>query len=86
MYYLYILKSLKDNKLYVGTTNNLEKRLLDHNSGKVKSTKSRRPLELVWSKTFNTLSDARKNEWKLKCTPWGGKLKKKLASSNNSAT
>jgi putative endonuclease len=78
--YLYILKSFKDGKLYVGVAKNFQKRLRQHNLGLVRSTKSRRPLALIYTEKFSTLSEARKKEWELKCTPWGGKLKKKLAN------
>lgn len=47
MYYVYILKSIKDNNLYIGRTNNLDRRLKEHNSGKVSSTKSRKPFVLL---------------------------------------
>jgi len=77
-YYVYILKSLKDRNLYIGITNNLQKRLEEHNSGVVKSTKNRKPLILVYQEIYSTLSEARKKEWFLKNTPQGGKLKKKL--------
>lgn len=78
-YRVYIIKSLKDLKLYVGVTSNLEKRIQDHNCGRVKSTKSRRPFILVHSEEYSTLSEARKREWFLKYTPQGGKLKRRLA-------
>jgi putative endonuclease len=81
MYYLYILKSTKDNKGYIGTTNNLEKRLREHNSGKVKSTRYRVPLIVVYCEKFNTLSEARKREWFFKCTPQGGKLRRKILAT-----
>jgi len=66
VFYIYILKSNKDNKTYVGYTNNLEERLKKHNSGQVKSTKFRRPLDLLFSEEFNTSIEARKRElyWK----------------------
>ena len=80
MYYLYILRSLKDNKLYVGVTVDINQRLNKHNKGQVKSTKHRRPFILVYKQIFETRSEARKKEWQFKCTPWGGKLKKKLAN------
>ncbi len=81
MPFLYILKSVKDNKLYIGTcSGEVEERLKKHNSGLVKSTRSRRPFIKVFNKYFGTLSEARKEEWKLKYTPWGGKLKKELVS------
>jgi len=47
-YYIYVLKSDKDNKLYVGYTENLKNRIEQHNSGLVSSTKHRRPVELVY--------------------------------------
>jgi len=46
MWYVYILKSAIDNKLYVGSTNDIARRLTEHNSGKVDSTKNRTPLRL----------------------------------------
>jgi len=48
MYYTYILKSKKDNKLYIGYTNNLKQRFDEHNSKKVKSTKNRTPFKLIY--------------------------------------
>lgn len=47
MYYIYILKSLRDGNLYIGRTNNLNRRLKEHNSGKVSSTKARKPFILL---------------------------------------
>ena len=52
MYSIYVLKSSKDNKFYIGCTSNLSKRLLYHNKGRVKSTKSRRPLELIFKEEY----------------------------------
>jgi putative endonuclease len=48
MFYTYVLKSEKDNKLYVGFTNNLEHRLEEHNKGNINSTRNRRPLRLIY--------------------------------------
>lgn len=48
MYYTYVLKSLKDNKLYVGFSENLERQFKEHNDGLVQATKARRPLILVY--------------------------------------
>jgi putative endonuclease len=58
MYYTYVLKSLKDKHLYVGYTSNLQKRLLEHNSGLTKSTKSRLPFELLFFEEFESRSEA----------------------------
>lgn len=80
MFFVYILKSDKDNNLYVGVTNDLKRRLQEHNKGQVKSTKYRRPLKCVYHEAYKTKREAMKQEWILKHTPGGGKLKKKLAS------
>ena len=77
MYCLYVLKSQLDGKLYTGHTDNLERRLSEHNSGKVKSTRARRPFVLVYSEKFSTRSEARWRERYLK-TAWG---KKQIKSS-----
>ncbi|NLL90082.1 MAG: GIY-YIG nuclease family protein [Dehalococcoidales bacterium] len=46
MWYVYILRSINDNALYIGSTNDIERRIDEHNSGKVDSTRSRRPFNL----------------------------------------
>ncbi|HRE39865.1 MAG TPA: GIY-YIG nuclease family protein [Ignavibacteria bacterium] len=62
MYIVYILKSLLDNRFYYGITSELEKRIKDHNSGKVKSTKRRRPLVLHYKEEYLNKSEALKSE------------------------
>jgi len=66
MYYLYILRSHKDLGYYVGTTDNLEKRIKEHNSGKTKSIKHRIPFDLAYSEKYATKIEARKREILLK--------------------
>lgn len=70
MYYVYILKSDRERKLYVGCTKDLRKRLDLHNSGKVFSTKLRTPLRLIFYETFLIQKDAFEREKWLK-TGWG---------------
>lgn len=65
-YFVYMLKSLKDKKFYTGCTADLKKRLKQHNSGRVRSTKARRPFELVYWESFRTRSEAMRREKKLK--------------------
>ncbi len=66
MYYVYLL-ACRDNTLYCGYTNNLEKRLLAHNSGKgAKYTKSRLPVRLVYSEAYSDKSQALKRECAVK--------------------
>ena len=63
MNYTYILKC-KDGSLYTGWTNNLEKRVKDHNDGKgAKYTKSRRPVTLVYLEEFETKEEAMRREY-----------------------
>jgi len=58
MNYVYILKSQRDAKLYIGCTKDLEKRLEEHNLGKVGSTKNRRPFTLIFYEAFSNKADA----------------------------
>ena len=61
-YNTYVLKGMKDGKLYIGSTKDLRKRILDHNSGKNRSTKNRRPFILVYREEFDTIVKARAHE------------------------
>lgn len=58
MYIVYILKSLKDGNLYIGRTKDFERRFKEHNSGKVQSTKSRRPFVLLEKITAVSLKES----------------------------
>ena len=66
MYFLYILKSLKDLGYYIGITENIAERLKSHNAGKTKSTKSRIPFIVSYIEKFYSKTDARKREIFLK--------------------
>ena len=66
MFYTYILKSLKDGELYVGSTNDLKKRVGEHNSGLVRSTSSRVPFKLIYYEAYAAEKDARMREMRLK--------------------
>ena len=66
MFYVYVLRSEQDGNLYIGSTANVEVRLAYHNSGRVRSTKSRRPFELVYREEFQSKRQARKRELFLK--------------------
>lgn len=65
-YVVYVLKSLKTGKRYVGQTSNLEKRLKDHNSGLSVYTKNRGPWKLVFQEDYNSRSEAMLREKYLK--------------------
>jgi len=51
-YYVYVLKSLKDQRLYIGKTKNLKTRVEKHNKGQVFATKGRLPVKLVYYEAF----------------------------------
>ena len=70
MQYVYILKSKKDNSLYTGCTNDIKSRVTFHNSGKVFSTKERKPYEIIFYEAFVNKYDAYRREKWLK-TGWG---------------
>lgn len=63
---LYILRSLVNDRYYIGSTNNLERRLVEHNFGRLKYTQLTRPFKLVFSQRYESLSKARSIEYKLK--------------------
>lgn len=76
-YFVYILLSHKDNKLYVGCTHDLEQRLKDHNRGKVSATKLRRPFVRIYYEEFQDKTIAFNRERFLKSL-WSARFKKKI--------
>ncbi|MEJ2545415.1 MAG: GIY-YIG nuclease family protein [Calditrichaceae bacterium] len=62
LYYVYVLKSLKDSRRYIGFTEDLNRRLNEHNNGLVKSTQRRRPLKLIYFEEFEDKLDAMQRE------------------------
>jgi putative endonuclease len=67
MYFVYILW-LKNKNLYAGYTDNLKRRLTEHLTGKVKSTRNKRPLKLIYYEAFISKKDARRREKYFKTT------------------
>ena len=61
-YWVYALISEKDNRIYVGFSKDVQKRLKEHNSGKTKSTKGYRPWRLIFTKQCTTRVEARELE------------------------
>ncbi|MBX7141276.1 MAG: GIY-YIG nuclease family protein [Chitinophagales bacterium] len=66
MFWVYIIKSLSTQKFYVGHTEDLERRLHEHNTGINRSTKSGKPWELVWRKSCDSRAEAMKLETSIK--------------------
>lgn len=65
-FYVYAIKSRKDKRIYVGISQNPEKRLLEHNRGDTKSTKGYKPWYLIYKEYIGLRKEARKKEIKLK--------------------
>lgn len=66
MWYLYILRSEVKDKIYIGSTNDLKRRLEQHNRGHTKSTKRFAPWSIVYVEKFSEKKDARARELQLK--------------------
>jgi len=66
MFYVYVLKSKKDGSLYIGYTNDLKRRFVEHNKRNNKSTKHKAPFELVYYEAYKAQRDAKNREHMLK--------------------
>ena len=62
MWWVYVLRSLKDGRRYVGISEDVRRRVGDHNTGRAWSTKGRRPFELIYKESLGTRSEARLRE------------------------
>ncbi|MBI2515147.1 GIY-YIG nuclease family protein [Candidatus Wolfebacteria bacterium] len=76
--YTYILRSHKDDKNYIGYTNNLRRRIEEHNRGKNFSTKPRLPMKLIYFEACLNEDDAKQREKYFKSTIGRRFLKKRL--------
>ena len=66
MFFVYAIKSLVANYIYVGLTDSIERRIKQHNERRVRATKPYRPFKLIHVEEFSTRADARKREVFLK--------------------
>lgn len=80
MYYTYLLESQKDSGWYIGYTNNLKDRFLEHSQGRVISTKNRLPIKLIYYEAYLNRLDAKKRERFLKSGSGRKFLKKQLTN------
>jgi len=79
-YFVYVLRSKKDGKLYTGYSEVPARRLKEHNAGKTASLFKRRPLILIYQEAYNEEIQAKRRERFLK-TGQGRKLLKELLKS-----
>jgi len=81
MFYVYVLLSLKDNNFYVGFSEDVKKRLADHNAGRNTSTKPRRPFELIYYEAHLSKEDALRREAYFKTSKGKSTLKQILRTT-----
>lgn len=84
MYSVYILINKERQRTYTGSTSNLKSRVNDHNSGKVKPSKSYRPYDILHVEKFDTLIEARRKEKFFKSTAGRTEIKKILEEKSES--
>ena len=77
MWYVYVLKSFKNGRRYTGSTNNLTRRIREHNSGLSKYTSLTRPFKVIYQEIYETRIGAQRRERFLK-TGKGRELLKSL--------
>ncbi|MFH0852061.1 MAG: GIY-YIG nuclease family protein [bacterium] len=84
MHFVYILRSKKHRRLYLGSTNDLRDRIEQHNSGKVQSTKVYLPWCIVYYEAYSSETEARHREHnlKLRANAWS-QLKRRINKSIN---
>ncbi|MCL5784933.1 MAG: GIY-YIG nuclease family protein [Patescibacteria group bacterium] len=75
MIYVYILESLKNKGYYIGISKDLGNRLVKHNKGGVRSTKSRRPFKLIYNEECENYQAARVREKEIKSYKGGNQFK-----------
>jgi putative endonuclease len=81
MYYVYILQSERDKEFYIGLTGNLKRRYLEHQTGRVESTKNRLPIKLVCYEAYNTKEEAARREKYLKTSDGRKDIRKRIFES-----
>ncbi|HCE45695.1 MAG TPA: excinuclease ABC subunit C [Lentisphaeria bacterium] len=82
LYFTYIIKSDTSGRFYTGSTDNLERRLAEHQRGKTPSTRNRGPWTLVYSKSFPTKAEAVKWEMEIKRKKNTASMERIISASN----
>ena len=76
MFVVYVLKSLKDGRHYIGYTNDIGRRLSDHNRGESRSVRNRGPFEIIYKEVCRDEIFAKKRERQIKSYKGGDAFKK----------
>ncbi len=86
MYYVYLLKSMKDGRCYIGFTHDLKRRFAEHNAASVTSTKRSIPYELIYYEAYKSKTDALRRERMLKLRSRAhGQLRQRISGSLSGA-
>lgn len=80
-YYVYVLLSMQDNRFYIGFTNDIERRIKEHNQGKNISTVKRLPVKLMYYEAHLSKEDALRRESYFKTTKRKTNIKQILKES-----
>jgi len=84
MFYVYVIKSEKDGSVYIGYTQDLVKRIKEHNTGRSEYTKNKYPYELIYYESYKSMADAKYRENNLKRFAQAySQLKKRIKNSLN---
>ena len=78
MWWVYVLRSVKNGRLYTGSTNDLERRLEEHQRGKNRYVRHGGPFELLYTEEYETRLEARRRELFLKSGRGRALLREKL--------
>jgi putative endonuclease len=82
MYTVYIIQSESTKEIYIGYTNNLKRRLLEHNADKSYSTKNKGIWILIYAEAYRSIEDAKQREHRLKYYGRGlAQLKRRISKS-----
>ena len=82
MFYVYVIKSKNDKSIYIGYSNDLKRRMEEHNTGKSIYTKNKYPYELIYYESYKSMSDAKFRENNLKRFAQAySQLKKRIKNS-----
>jgi len=82
MFYVYIIKSIEDKSIYIGYTDDLRRRMQEHNFGKSKYTKNKYPYEIIYYESYKHKADAKYRENNLKIFGQAySQLKKRIKNS-----
>lgn len=81
MHFVYVLKSERNHRFYIGCTSNLQRRIDEHNNGKVRSTKAFVPWTIIFIEKYTSKTEAFKREKQLKSYKGGKAFKELLKKS-----